>query len=88
MKKALTIHDLITHLTESHLDLVGGYPYDFVWVGKRLFVAELDPGKDYARTRVEVYTRKQLDSWLHRARKYQEKYPEEDARTCFVDTAK
>jgi hypothetical protein len=82
------LDELIEFLTEDHLDTVGGYPYDYCWLEDKLIVAGLDAGKEYNRTQVEIYDRKQLLAWHKRAERFAKKYPEEkeNKATCFWET--
>ena len=52
--------EIIEFITESHLDLFGGYPYDYAIDGDTLWVAELDDGKERARTMLVKYSIKEL----------------------------
>jgi hypothetical protein len=49
---------VIRHLTESHLEVDGGYPYDWCEVALDFIViAALDARKELAATKVEVYAK-------------------------------
>lgn len=60
---------IIVFLTERHLDLYGGYPLDWAWIGNTLVVADLDDGKDRNRTELRQYERDKLIAWYDAARK-------------------
>ena len=58
---------MIEFLTESHLDVFGGYPYDYEWVDDTLIVAALDDAKERHRTLIGKYNREELIDWYDRA---------------------
>lgn len=63
----VTVDDIESYLTTSHLDYRGGYPYDyFIW-GGGMWVAELDAGKDYAATSLAFYSDGYLLEWKEAA---------------------
>lgn len=62
-------------LLNSHIDIIGGYPYDYTWVGDILVIATLDDRKERNATKIEKYTRKQLLKWYAKAFKLNPKDP-------------
>jgi hypothetical protein len=76
---------MIKFLTESHLDVFGGYPYDCVWIGDTLVVASLDDFKERHRTQIEKYDRKKLIDWHDRAVEFVEEEGE-TMRTALWET--
>jgi hypothetical protein len=48
---------VIEYLTTRHLEMQGGYPFDYRWFGNKLAIAAID--HDDA-SRLEVYTKAQL----------------------------
>lgn len=58
---------VVAYLTESHLDLYGGYPYDWIAIDQWLIIAELDDGKDRNRTSISTYKRKTIIDWYDSA---------------------
>ncbi len=57
-------------LTQAHLPALGGYPYDCTIHLGCLFVASLDPGKDYNRTMIEQYDVTLVAQWYDLAAAY------------------
>lgn len=45
---------IIDHDDQSRIDMVGGYPTDYAIVGRKVYWATLDPGKDYNRAVLEI----------------------------------
>lgn len=60
-EKLNVMHEFVT---ECHLENYGGYPHDSMWVGDKLVVADLDPGKDRHRTMLITYTKQKLLDWF------------------------
>jgi len=58
--KAIRVQMIIEHLSESHLDNDGGYPFDYGWIGDVLVVAELGE----KGTRLARYSRDYLSEWI------------------------
>jgi len=50
-KTPYTLKDLESHITESHLDYEGGYPYGSKWIGSDFVVAE----ETHKGTHLEIY---------------------------------
>ena len=61
------LEKMVKFLTEDHLETVGGYPYDWDIIGKRLIIAGLDPGKDYAATSLSSFRVGDVLKWHDRA---------------------
>jgi hypothetical protein len=55
---------MVMHVTESHLEAFGGYPYDYLWEGDKLFVAKVD---EKGCTSLERYKKAELLAWHDRA---------------------
>ena len=62
-----TMDDLLEYITESHLRHDGGYPFDSIWIGDLLVVAELNHD---GATRIETYGKHYLAEWLNEAEKF------------------
>jgi hypothetical protein len=77
---------MVEFLTESHLDVFGGYPHDYRWIGQTLVVADLDDGKERNATQLLVTNRSALIAWCKRAEKYQTKFPNSDIEECLYET--
>ena len=45
---------IIDHDDGSRIGMVGGYPTDYAIIGRKVYWATLDPGKDYNRTVLEI----------------------------------
>ena len=58
------IKRVLLHLTCGHLDTFGGYEFDHVVDGRKIYVAALD---DDGSTRLLVYTFDQLIDWHNEA---------------------
>ena len=56
LKMKVDMDDLVEHLTESHVESCGGYPYDSEWVGELFIVAAFDDAKDRNRTELSIFT--------------------------------
>lgn len=78
---------MIEHLTEAHLDRIGGYQYDYEWIGDTLVVAALDPGKAYYRTMIETYQREDLLDWFERAIAFCVEEDQDDFQMALYETA-
>ena len=83
---------VVRYLTESHLFVHGGYPYDYILQDDVLFIASLDDGKERARTEALVYSLADLSDWYDRAAEYIRQsddlfddWPEEDCDFDFGD---
>jgi hypothetical protein len=74
---------VIQHLTTSHLETFGGYPYDHDWIGSTLVVAALDESH---ATKLGKYDRKALLGWYDQAVEFAEQ-EDEDMATAFWETA-
>ena len=61
---------VITWLTNHHLCFGGGYEHGYTTHAGRLFVAELNYGKDCAQTKIDVYALERLPEWYDRAAAY------------------
>jgi len=79
---------VIAVLTVGHLDLHGGYPYDFEIYAGKVFIASLDDGKDCNRTCIDVYDEDKLRAWEKRARQLREEWPDESWATCVYESQK
>lgn len=77
---------VIEHLTTSHLETFGGYPYDHSWIGSTLVVAALDDRKERNATQIETYDYKALLRWYDQAVEFAEQEGEE-METAFYETA-
>ena len=73
MKSDTRLEQIITYLTESHLELFGGYPHDYAWVGTTLVVADLDDRKERNQTMLKTYERRNLLEWYRRAKRFQDR---------------
>ncbi len=69
MTKAEKTTRVIRWLTEHHLFVHGGYPHDYAIHAGRLFVADLNDGKERAQTEIRVYDLADLPCWYDRAAK-------------------
>ena len=63
---------MIEYLTEGHLWVHGGYPYDYEYEegDEYVWVAELDDGKDRMRTALVSYQTRDLIDHYDRAAQY------------------
>jgi hypothetical protein len=77
---------MVAFFTESHLDIHGGYPHDYIWIGDTLVIADLDDGKDRNRTQIVTYKRAKLLAWYSRAEHFSKKFPDESFSTCLHET--
>jgi len=81
------INTMIEFLTESHLDTFGGYPYDWLRIGDKFIIAELDDGKERNCTMLRTYKKSQMIAWCKRAEKYREKHTVTKFEECLYETA-
>jgi hypothetical protein len=81
------INTMVEFLTENHLDNHGGYPHDSIWIKDTLIIADLDDGKERARTMIVTYKKDTLIKWCKRAEKAKKDWwPNEDFATCLWET--
>lgn len=76
------IERVLKWLTESHLEMHGGYPYDYFIDRQIVWIAALDGGKDRARTSLWSYRITDLVCWYDNALEYIKTYNAE-AREYF-----
>ena len=71
-KGKVTRDDVALILTEGHLSVYGGYPYDYDWFGDTLVVASLlgDLAENRQRTCLDKYEATELDRLVEFANKY------------------
>ena len=80
------IEKVLEYLCESHLETVGGYPYDWIEYQGQYFIAELDGFKEYGATLIKQYSREQLLTWYEEAKQYRRETRNADWEEAFGET--